>query len=307
MVKNFLFHRVNPQRDPLWDPMDVALFDKCIKHISQNYRVVLLEDLVLNAQVFAENKRYATIVFDDGYKDNIEYALPVLEKYNVKASFYIVTDCIDKNIPTWTHILDYIFQQTNKNQIGLSFDFLPERLRVNKLTNEKDRIEYARKLKPALKKITHSERAAVIKHVQDAFDDVELPRLMMNWNDVKQVKETGHYVGSHTLTHCMLGTMVAEEEIKKELIGSGKKIEEHLGYFPATISYPVGSYNSTTIKLSKETGYKMGLAVKQEVYNRAQHNAFEIPRIELYNESWWKTRLRIDNVVGRVSKLLKRI
>jgi hypothetical protein len=80
-----------------------------------------------------------------------------------------------------------------------------------------------------------------------------------------------------------------------------------LGYFPLTISYPVGSYNSTTIEQSQLAGYKIGLAVKQKVYDPFQDSNFEIPRIELYNESWLKTRLRIENVVGRVSKLLKGI
>ena len=60
-----------------------------------------------------------------------------------------------------------------------------------------------------------------------------------------------------------------------------------------------------TIKISKEIGYKMGLAVKQMVYDPAQVDLFEIPRIELYNESWWKTRLRIDNTLERIKKIIK--
>ena len=68
-------------------------------------------------------------MFDDGYKDNIDTALPILEKHNVKATFYIVTDCIEKNIPTWTHTLEYCFQNLKPEQIKLDFDFLPEELR----------------------------------------------------------------------------------------------------------------------------------------------------------------------------------
>jgi peptidoglycan/xylan/chitin deacetylase (PgdA/CDA1 family) len=287
--------------------MDVALFDKCIHHISKNYEVVLLEDFVLNDEAFSANRRYASIVFDDGYKDNIEYALPVLEKYNVKASFYVVTDCIEKNIPTWTYILDHAFQYTSKNEIDLSYNFLPQYLRVNKLSDQQSRIEYVRKLKPKLKTLAHKDRLKVIEFVQNAFNDVEFPLLMMGWNDLQQLKNAGHYVGSHTISHCMLGTMTNVEEIKEELMGSGKIIEKQLGYFPATISYPVGSYNSVTIKLAREAGYKMGLAVKQEVYFQGQHNIFEIPRIELYNESWLKTKLRMENIVGRLSKLLKKL
>ena len=87
MIRNFLFHIVNPKRDPLWEPMDVMLFEKWIKTISNKYEVLLFEDLAFDKVKLSKKNRYATIMFDDGYKDNIEYALPILDKYKVKATF----------------------------------------------------------------------------------------------------------------------------------------------------------------------------------------------------------------------------
>ena len=78
MIRNFLFHRVHPQRDKLWDPMSVDLFDKCIRYISKKYDVVLFEDLAFSDKYKSNNnKSIATIMFDDGYKDNIEFAAPI--------------------------------------------------------------------------------------------------------------------------------------------------------------------------------------------------------------------------------------
>src|SRR5688572_24954850 len=108
VIRNFLFHRVNPTRDKLWDPMDVRLFERCIRFISQRYRVVLFEDLVM-AGNWNISEPLATIMFDDGYKDNLEYAAPILAKFGCKASFYVVTDCISQNLPTWTYQLDFAF------------------------------------------------------------------------------------------------------------------------------------------------------------------------------------------------------
>ncbi len=153
MIRNFLFHRVNPQRDKLWDPMSIEHFDKCINYISKKYNVMLFEELAFsdnynNFEYLKNNKSIATIMFDDGYKDNIEYAIPILNKYNVKASFYVVTECIDKNIPTWTHILEHLFQFTSIQNIEMDFDFLPQELKVSKLNSHEDRIKYVAKLKP---------------------------------------------------------------------------------------------------------------------------------------------------------------
>jgi peptidoglycan/xylan/chitin deacetylase (PgdA/CDA1 family) len=303
-IRNFLFHRVHPERDHLWDPMDVHLFDKCIRYISSKYNTILLEELVLHKNI-SNRKKVATIVFDDGYKDNIEYAIPILEKYKVKASFYVVTDCIDKNIPTWTYILDYVFQHTKKIKIDITFSFLPVELHIKELKSQQCRINYVKKLKPVLKKLNHSERIQVLSSIENSYDDVVIPQIMMNWNDLKEIKNAGHYIGSHTKTHSMLGTMDDEEEIKNELLDSGLKIKQQLNYFPKTISYPVGSYNDTTIKISRQVGYELGLAVNQIPYNTEVHNYFEIPRIELYNEPWLKTVLRIETIYGKLVKLLK--
>ncbi|UEG50559.1 polysaccharide deacetylase family protein [Ferruginibacter lapsinanis] len=304
MVRNFLFHRVNPERDKLWDPMDVALFERCIQYISKKYTVVLIEDIAFSDERFTKNK-YATIMFDDGYKDNIQYAAPILKKYNCKASFYVVTDCIDNNIPTWTHVLDYSFQHTNVSEIDLSFDFLPDEFKVNNIPTAEKRIAYGSRLKPYLKKITHEKRGLVLDQIARSYNDIKVPELMMNWDDIKELSAAGHYIGSHTVTHCMLGTMSDETEIKHELLNSANRIQEKLGYFPLTISYPIGSYNDTTKRLSKELGYKIGLAVNQNIYDPAIEDLFEISRIELYNEPWWKTRLRISNALENIKSLIK--
>lgn len=305
MIRNFLFHRVNPERDLLWDPMDVALFDKCIKYISSKYEVVLFEDLAFEIDKLSQKNKYATIMFDDGYKDNIEYALPILEKYKVKASFYVVTDGIDKNIPTWTHILEHSFQKTNKNKIELPFDFIPEKYRVKEFQNKEERLSYVAELKPFLKTIESEKREQVLLAIEKAFDDVETPKVMMNWEDLKQLKQLGHCIGSHTVTHNMLGTMSNEKDILKELEVSAARIKEELGHFPITISYPIGSFNEKTKALSKQAGYKIGLAVKQDIFDPKKEDLFEVSRIELYNESWFKTKLRISNTLEKIKKIIR--
>lgn len=312
MIRNFLFHRVNPIRDKLWDPMSVELFDKCIGYISRKYEVMLFEELAFSNNYFSSNKisskpqkKIATIMFDDGYKDNIEFAAPILKKHNVKASFYVVTECIDNNIPTWTHILEHLFQYTSIQNIDMNFEFLPQELKLSILYNYEERIKYVGKLKPFLKMLSHEKRGIVLNRIIKTYNDIELPKLMMSWEDLKILKDEGHYIGSHTVTHCMLGTMENENDIFSELIESGKRIEENLGYFPLTISYPVGSFNETTKELAKKADYKIGLAVKQNIHNPQKDDLFEVSRIELYNEPWWKTRLRISNTLENIKSIIR--
>lgn len=68
----------------------------------------------------------------------------------------------------------------------------------------------------------------------------------------------------------------------------------------------MGSFNETTKLLAKGAGYKFGLAVKQNIHNPAKEDLFEVSRIELYNEPWWKTKMRISNVLEIIKSIIPR-
>lgn len=303
-IHNFLFHRVNPVRDTLWDPMDVKLFERCVRYISKHYRVALFEDLVAENRLTSSEPQ-ATIMFDDGYKDNIEFAAPILEKYNCPASFYVVTECIDENIPTWTYRLDYAFANTGKKTIDIDFDFLPTHLQVKRIETNADRMRYVRELKPVLKKLGQEQRQQVLDRVHETYSDVRQPQIMMDWNDLLALKSAGHYIGSHTVAHPLLGTIEDEGFILNELSESAARIEQKLGHRPVSVSYPAGSFSPKVKQLSRQTGYKIGLAVKQDVFRPEEEDLFEVSRIELYNEPWWKTRLRITNTLEEIKKTIR--
>lgn len=286
--------------------MGVELFEQCIGYISRNYRVVLFEEFVKSGEYQKyRGEKIASIMFDDGYKDNIEFAAPILKKHGVKASFYVVTDCIDHNRPTWTHTLEYRFQHTRIENLELDFHFLPNDLRVSRPANQSERIIYVKRLKPFLKTLDHELREIVLRKIDETYNDVGIPSLMMNWEDLKQLQAEGHYIGSHTRTHCMLGTMQHEDKILDELITSAKRIREMTGRFPESISYPVGSFNQRTKELALRAGYSIGLAVKQNVHQPQKEDLMEVSRIELYNESWWKTWLRMTNLLENIKSLIR--
>jgi peptidoglycan/xylan/chitin deacetylase (PgdA/CDA1 family) len=297
-VRNFLFHRISPIRDKFWDPMDVGLFKKCLGFIDRKYEVTLLEDLCTR---LAENpkesapsgKPWATLSFDDGFKDNVEYGLPILENQGLKASFYVVTDCIEQNIPTWTYQLDSCFRLTSARQIIFDFDFLPAKLRSCPLHSHARRRSFAKQLKSALKWVGPEDREKVMRHISMVMSDVTPPKIMMDWNDLRRLTASGHYVGSHSTSHSSMGVMTDDRMIRHELKASAAALKKELGYFPLTFSYPFGSYNPFTIDIAREEGYRFGLAVKQQPYDTTRDGNMEIPRIELYNQPWLITKFRL--------------
>ena len=77
-LKVFLFHRVHPQRDLMWDPIDPLHFDYIIQKLSKQYSLVQFENFVMNGIAKKSDKPVASVVFDDGYRDFIQYSLIII-------------------------------------------------------------------------------------------------------------------------------------------------------------------------------------------------------------------------------------
>ncbi len=297
VIRNFFFHRVSDNADHFWPPLPTSLFESLVRYITKQFHVVKLEEYMRTGQNEKLRKTPATISFDDGYKDNIEYAVPILDKYKCPASFYVATDCIDKNIPTWTYVVDHLFQNTRIEHLELEMNFVPEIYKSFTFKNQESRLEFGKKLKPWMKNISNDERRQVLCRLQSTLSDVVVPSdKMMNWKDLSEMQVAGFAIGSHSVTHPLLASIKDESELFYELSESAKRIDAELGTFPAAISYPVGSYDERVIACSKRVGYKFGLAVKQQFYNRLNDDIFAIPRVELHHEPMWKCRLRISGV-----------
>ncbi len=293
-VSILLFHRVHPVRDVMWDPMDPKRFKSILKYCAKKYSVLPLLE-ILESKGISSKKPAASITFDDGYKDFIDYSLPIMNELKVPSSMYVVTECISKNRPTWTYEVDYLFYHTKKLQIDWSIDtsFMSLKFQKNKFATKKELIAFCLKFKQHLKIISHEKRRVLIEDLFRSFNDVTIPTdLMMNWSDVNQVVASGVEVGSHSATHPPLATL-DNIDLEEELAQSRLEYFKYTNALPQIISYPLGIYNQKVKEASMLAGYKYGLAVNHKSYDPRECDGFEIPRIELYNEPFWKSWLRI--------------
>jgi peptidoglycan/xylan/chitin deacetylase (PgdA/CDA1 family) len=301
-----LFHRVHPIRDEMWDPMDPRLFEMVLQHITKTYNVVAAkEHLCSQAPDFARSP--LIITFDDGYKDFVQYALPLLRKYSCPATMFIVTDCVESGSPPWTYLVDHYCSRTRRSSLHLpAFDGAGGPME-HRWTSEQERLVFAKRLKQSLKRVPSKDREEITASVLEQLNDVDPPSgLMMSWSEVAEVKSAGIEIGAHTKSHPALAFVADEQELWDEIFGAGELIRTKTGTFPSSISYPVGSYDRRVKQFAERAGYKFGYAVDQHVFNPRRHDSFAIPRLELYNEPYWKTRLRVDGVVARVKSLLRK-
>ena len=91
-----IFHRVLPVKDPLLPEIpDAEEFDRTLRWIGEQFTVLPALEACECLQAGALPANAAVITFDDGYRDNHDVALPVLQRHRMSAAFFVATGYLD--------------------------------------------------------------------------------------------------------------------------------------------------------------------------------------------------------------------
>lgn len=99
------FHRVS---DEYTDGLTFGTrqFDVLCRFLSKNLKIVSLTEIVERVERGEDVSNLVALTFDDGYRDNFTFAAPILEKYGLPATMFVVTSFIGSStVPWWDHSL----------------------------------------------------------------------------------------------------------------------------------------------------------------------------------------------------------
>ncbi len=218
--------------------VSVDVFDKQLAFIDRHFEVVTLEKLLAYVNGDCRISRQPlSITFDDGYKDNYLYAFPQLLKYGFPAMFYLTTDCIDAKRPLWTSELRHIIFQSPKSSLyvnSLKAGFSME--------SEKERLTTIQELKAKIVVMEKWQREEILEELRreagiSTADKLSLDDIMLNWSDVKLMRNYRMQFGAHTLSHPSLPN-IPEHEARNEILSSKRVLEERLCEEIRHFSYP---------------------------------------------------------------------
>src|SRR6266849_5971739 len=175
-------------------------FREHMEILAREYHPITVEDLRLFiAGEKVVPRRSVVVTFDDVYADNREIAAPILERCGISGVFYVGVGAIDDKAVPWFCRLRYAFNVSKKDTI---FDFREGRQRPFKEPADR----YAAFL-------SASQRCACLTRGKqdDALHEIEKELAvcplqpkdcrMMTWDQVRELRQHGHAVGSHTVTH----------------------------------------------------------------------------------------------------------
>jgi peptidoglycan/xylan/chitin deacetylase (PgdA/CDA1 family) len=98
------YHSIHPAHKFATKPGE---FYQQMEYLKSNFRVVSLHDFYKLKKTEKDlPDKLAMVTFDDGYKDNYEYAFPILSEFGIKAAVFVTTGFINGDIDiTKDHII----------------------------------------------------------------------------------------------------------------------------------------------------------------------------------------------------------
>jgi peptidoglycan/xylan/chitin deacetylase (PgdA/CDA1 family) len=77
----------------------------------------------------------------------------------------------------------------------------------------------------------------------------------LGWHELRQLRDEGWEIASHTRTHARLITL-GDAELREELEGSRARLEAELGEPCRTLAYPYGEADDRVIEAARAAGYE---------------------------------------------------
>jgi peptidoglycan/xylan/chitin deacetylase (PgdA/CDA1 family) len=292
------YHRVgtpsadDPLPDETFDASD-GLFAEQIRFLSERFNFVSTDEVVefLHGRSLPPNP--AMITFDDGYRECLTGALPILQDYGARATFFIATDYIEQRKLFWWDRIGLLVSRATNDPIVLDYP-MPMRLpkaEAYKTLNGLVKSEVGLDLGRLMDHLEERSGASISSEEEQAMVDA----LIMTWDEIHQLSDAGMDIQSHTRSHRVLQTLLPEQ-LADELAGSRAVLEERMGLPVKTVAYPVGYRVNDAPSITRaldEAGYEAGYTNQTgPVPTWGSIDRFDVNRIamsEIYQDAFFRS------------------
>jgi peptidoglycan/xylan/chitin deacetylase (PgdA/CDA1 family) len=232
-------------------------------------------------------RRFVCLTFDDGYRDNLHYALPVLKKYDAPFALYIPTSFPDRLGELWWLTLEAAIARTHR--VSLVMDGADRRYDCDSVEAKYELYEHIYWWLRSLENEEDLRRAVRDLGARYGVDHAALAdELCMTWGEIDEIaSDPLATIGAHTVNHVML-RKAGDEAVRSEMRESAAVLEAALGTRPRHFSYPVGDRTSAgprEFRIAAELGFKTAVTTRPGVlFPEHAGHLTALPRISLNGE-----------------------
>ena len=252
-----LYHSISRGRPDPWD-LCVApeLFAQQVQLLRDRYGVVSLGEL---RSALARNElrtRTVALTFDDGYRDNLVVAKPLLEEHGLPATVFVTTGYVGSSRDFWWDELESFSASA-----GVA----------------------SRELWEELQALAHEQRA---ERLDALWASINVPRpessLPLSADELQCLANGGLVtLGAHTVTHPHLASLPLPAQ-RHEIEASKAYLAEIANCPVKDFSYPHGDFSQETLALVQSAGFETACTTHSALVTR-ETRCLELPRIQVGN------------------------
>ena len=278
-------------------------FASQVAYLARHYEIISLGTLV---RCFEERRavpsRSVVLTFDDGFRDNLEHALPVLEKHRAPATVFVVTGSVSSGDLPWSQRLGVVFQRTRAAVLSAAHAG-----REMDLSTPPARRRAYDAAKARIRELSRLERERAIDGI--ALDlGVEPPRdRMLSWAHVRDLSQRGIEIGAHTFSHPLLAC-IPPAEARWEMERSKEDLKRELGLESMSFAFPGGSWTPSLVGMAREIGFRSVFqsSPRRRLNSPATTHQFALSRIGLLDAPAYVLEAELEGPFHSLRKLYRR-
>jgi peptidoglycan/xylan/chitin deacetylase (PgdA/CDA1 family) len=225
-----MFHRVGEPDGSAYRPLSARLLDELLGWAARHFSIVSFAELAAPAR-----RPKMILTFDDGYRDFVDVAMPILARHGLRATQNVIPRCVDTGLPPLNVLAaDFLGKAPPERVRALElprFDFRdPRRLWP--------RLDDFLKLRP---RAEQEEMAAVLLPQFFAWEDFQ-PTPMMDANAVREAARV-HEIGCHSFDHASMA-FESDDYLRQDILRCRRWYEETLGGDMRIYTFPNGSHRA---------------------------------------------------------------
>jgi peptidoglycan/xylan/chitin deacetylase (PgdA/CDA1 family) len=230
------------------------------------------------------SRRFVCLTFDDGYRDTLQWAYPILKDANAPFAVYVPTSFPDRLGELWWLVLEAVIQRNDR--VGLVIDGRDCKFDCRAVAEKRalfDELYWWLRNRP-----TETELRGIVRNLA-AFYHVDVAAFCeeycMTWQELATLASDPLVtIGAHTVNHPTL-TKLPKEAVRSEMDLSRSVIEAALAVKPQHLSYPFGDRRSSgarEFEIAAELGFKTAVTTRPGVlFREHNHCMTALPRISL--------------------------
>ena len=286
----FTLHHVRPEPEAPRDfapnrILEVApqFLDAVLDQVQEAGLDVISLDQAVQRLKEGDDRRFVCFTFDDGYRDNLEYAYPLFKRRDLPLTLYVPADYPDGTGELWWLALEEIVARADEIELCRNGALwrLPASTPAEK-TRAYEEIYWW------LRMIDEATQRRVVRALAERYDidmAVDCAKHMMDWDEIRTLAADPLVtIGGHAKGHFAISKL-SQARARDEMVGGADCIEQELGSRPVHFAFPYGdpcSAGPRDFALAREAGFKTAVtARKGMLFPAHRRHLTALPRVSL--------------------------